>query len=197
MSEFLTGEHESVAYRLFNTLWPIKVSAIHLYSRDYIQHIGMPSTGNKTYDNWVHNEVRSCMMSAVRLAELHDEGANIGFDNIDDVVSVYNLIQEHLSMWLQILQTRYVINHPPLEDFEILDSFAAALYPLTLYKGKPVSSLHSLVLYLQGANSAIYNTVKTKQKDEKGIDMDITVSGHRSYIQQLGIRLGHRPVGDN
>jgi hypothetical protein len=192
MNDFIPGEEESVAFQLFNSLWSVKISAIHLYSTEYIKHIGLPSTRDKTRDAWVHNEVRECLHSAVRLAELHDEGANIGFNNIDDVTKIYNLIQEHLGTWLDIFQKRFVINHPPLEDFEVLDSFAAAIYPITLYKGKPLTTMESLVLYLQGANSAIYNNVKAKEKDENGNDLDITVSGHRSYIQQIAMRIGHR-----
>lgn len=192
MNNFLPGEHESIAFQLFNTLWSVKVSAIHLYSTDYIKHIGLPSTGNKKYDEWVHNEVRDCLHTIVSLAKLHDEGANIGFNNVDDVTKIYNMIQEHLATWLEILRTRFIINHPPLEDFEVLDSFAAAIYPITLYKGKPLTSMESLILFLQGANSAMYNNVKPKARDEKGNVLDVTVSGHRSYIQQLAIRLQHK-----
>lgn len=192
MTDFIPGEHDSTAYKLFNALWSVKVSAIHLYSTDYIKHIGLPSTGNKTYDEWVHNEVRETMLTIIRLATLHEEGANIGFNKIDDVVKIYQLIQDHLATWLEIMRTRFVINHPPLEDFETLDNFAAAIYPLTLYKEKPLTTMESLFLFLQGSNSAIYNNVRREERDEHGNVVQLTDSGHRSYIQQIAIRIGHK-----
>ena len=192
MIDFLPGEQENTAFKIFHRPWCIKVSAIHLVSEDYIRHIGVPTSGDKKRDSWMRSEVKECYFTIDNMAHLHERGANILFVNPDDVIEIYSLIQEHLATWLEILQKKILLNHPDMTDFEMLDSLAAALYPLTLHKGQPLTSMEALFVYLQGGNRAFYNDIKKRARDEKGNEMDMTITGHRSYIPALVTRLGYQ-----
>lgn len=184
----------SAAYRIFHTPWLVSMPDIHCYSEAHITDIGFITTGDKNADMAIRNAPRDMYITIAAMVSYYEEGASIRFKYPKDIRTIYSAIMEHLSNWVAILRTTISAESPPLEDFVRLDSFAAAIFPLTSVDyGTEISHGLSrrLVLVKRGL-TGLGGRLRTRRVlpvSPDDIPVDHTTPGHVSPIGELAYYL--------
>jgi len=120
----------SAAHRIFHYLYKCYIPQHHLYSRDYLDTFGIPTTGDREVDKQLANSPTLCQLSIADMAEHFANGANMSLENPRVSVEIYETVREHLVNWQRIVQDPLDTTEPPLDDLRKLDEFAGEVYKI-------------------------------------------------------------------
>ena len=124
-------DKSSIAYRLTMLQYHITCEAI--YARSDWHKLVNPGLDDRLADPIKEaNFNMSCTKSVVDIARLIvNENANVLFRNLEDVVTIYKDMQEHLHTWKNaIMSTSYIpVKKDTLELLQLFDSLSEILYP--------------------------------------------------------------------
>jgi hypothetical protein len=127
-----TATKHSAAYRLFNFRYPIYLPQMFMYGAEYLRKNGYAITGDARLDQERLTQISLINQTPAGMAILAGDGAYIGSDSFrtpEDVVPVYENIQEHLKDWERVIRFgAHVDDIPPLDDFRGFESIAISLY---------------------------------------------------------------------
>lgn len=122
------SEETSVAYKLFHRYFKCYMPQFHLYSEEYIEKVGIPTSGDRVIDRELANAPVLCQLTAAEMATHLANGANLTLENPKDSVVLYQLVSEHLTNWQHIVNDPLDHTEPPLEDLKKFDELASELY---------------------------------------------------------------------
>lgn len=133
----------TAAFQIFNTPFLVKVAAHFLYSKEYMEVMGIPTSGDKLRDRIALEEKRRFYSSVDGMVELHARGAVVELVNPDsDAVTIYRLVRTLLNEWKMVTEM-VGAPEPPLEDLLKLEGFAEGIYPIAsryLMQGEKIST---------------------------------------------------------
>lgn len=116
------------AYRVFHFYYKCYIPQHFLYSQDFIDTFGLPTSEDRAVDREL---AYSPVLSRLTISEmaLHlDQGAVITLYEPNRSVTIYQTIREHLQDWELKVQSGMTNREPPLEDLRMLDALATELY---------------------------------------------------------------------
>lgn len=130
----MSRKHRTAAYRLFHYRYRVYMPRIFLYSREYLDKMGMNVSGDPDLDQARLMEPDLLNQTVAGLAMLHAEGAPIQFFDHTDIPKAYADIQEHLIDWENAIRRGiHISDVPPIEEFRQLEAVAQALYSSAKY----------------------------------------------------------------
>ena len=122
-------------YRQVDTtvgIWDIKylckIPLISTRSIDDIEKYGSYTTLDKNIDNMVMSELTTTYINIDRMVELYREGVCIRLVDSNDIVKIYNAIQDHILAWSERIDRAVNIGDIPLDDLVLMDRFASEIY---------------------------------------------------------------------
>lgn len=156
----------TTAYMLFNYKFNFHIAALHFYPQAYLDHVGSLSTGDKKQDRELMKEPVFTRDTIVVMAQHHANDVPVYLDNPRDAVEIYEIIRMHLDKWTEVLKYEHNLDLPPVEDFEILDEFAASIYEIGRRFKPDLRTRVSLSSRLSKLRGGIGRTVERTQKGQ-------------------------------
>jgi hypothetical protein len=123
-------ENKSAAYRIFHWYYKAFLPQYALYSRDYLENFGIPTTQNREIDRELSKTLTLCQVTISDMAEHLDNGVNIRLEDPKTSVEIYKTVREHLMDWDRIVRDSVGDINPPLDDLRKLDRLAVELYKI-------------------------------------------------------------------
>lgn len=120
----------SVAKELFSRRFWMDVEERAFYSDDWIREVGIMGVHSMEEAEKLMSQYRRVRITIPEIAEYLTADIKIHLIEHKDAPVMFNLVNTHLSNWLDIVNNlAYVSTIPPIEDFEALDLVAEKLYP--------------------------------------------------------------------
>ena len=119
---------QSAAYKLFHWPFQCKIQAIHLYDEDTVEYSGIPTSGDVDVDRAMAEESIQVTLSIARMIELFSEGAGIEFVRVEDTLTIYQIIKQHLLDWKNEAEVALHSGRIPINDLQLIDEFGQAIY---------------------------------------------------------------------
>lgn len=120
----------SVAKELFSRRFWMDVEERAFYSDDWIREVGVMGVHSMEEAENLMSQYRRVRITIPEIAEYLTADIKIHLIEHKDAPVMFNLVNTHLSNWLDIVNNlAYVSTIPPIEDFEALDLVAEKLYP--------------------------------------------------------------------
>ena len=118
----------SAAYKLFHWPFQCKVQAVHLYDESTVDVSGIPTSGDVAVDRAMAEEPIQVTLSIARMIELYNQGAGIEFVRVEDTITIYKIIQQHLMDWKREAEISLHQSRIPIDDLQKIDAFGQAIY---------------------------------------------------------------------
>lgn len=168
---------KSAAYRLFHYRFLIYLPQMFLYGPEYLRKNGYSISGDAQLDQERLTQISLVNQTPAGMAVLQSEGAYIGADSFrtpEDVVTVYESIQEHLRDWERaIRQGIHEKDIPDLDDFRAFETIAISLYESAKFyepEERHRDPLRDKLMEMNRRRSPIHtrNLLKERLKDQEG-----------------------------
>lgn len=128
MAEWVPENERDTRWYLWNPKFLCKIPLIQTMSVEYLQHFGMPSSGDKVLDNIAANELVHRMFTINDIVEHHRLGHRVGVVRAEDTKTIYEYVSNHLNAWKQKLEQELNTRAAPIDDLVALDQLAVAVY---------------------------------------------------------------------
>ena len=120
---------KTAAYRLFHYKYEMRLPQSFLYGPAYLQKHGYHVSGDLRLDQARLMELTVVRQTPAGLAMLHNDGAPIDILDAQDIVAIYEDIQEHLRDWERLVNEGvHPSDVPPLNELRMFEAIASALY---------------------------------------------------------------------
>ena len=120
----------SVAKELFTRRFWMDVEERAFYSDEWIREVGIIGVHSMEEAESLLSQYRRVRITVPEIAEYLTKDFKIHLIDHKDAPVMFNLVNTHLSNWLDIVNSvAYVSTIPPIEDFEALDLVAEKLFP--------------------------------------------------------------------
>ena len=103
----------TVAYRLFNNVYPVKIQNMFLVSNTEKRHRPGYNSDDPAHESQTRMENTTVYRTAVGMTLLYDKGIIPYIVNKEDVLTVYDLITQHLNNWTREIQNPVSVLQPP------------------------------------------------------------------------------------
>ena len=120
----------SAAYRIFHWYYKAFLPQYALYSPEYIQIFGTPTTQNRDIDRELSKSLTLCQLTISQMAIHLNNGISIRLEEPEKSVEIYRTVHEHLLDWDRVVRDSVGDINPPLEDLRLLDALAVELYKI-------------------------------------------------------------------
>lgn len=128
MEEWVPEHMRDTRWYLWNERYMCRVPFIQTMSPDYLREFGMPSSGYDEYDRQTANELVIRMLNIDEMVEYYRRGTTVALMQPGDSKRIYERISAHLELWKRELETSFHTRNAPLDDLQLLDKFAHAVY---------------------------------------------------------------------
>lgn len=119
----------SVAKELFTRRFWMDVEERAFYSDDWIREVGIMGVTSTEEAEAVLSRYRRVKVTIPMVSDYLSSDFKLQFVDKSDAPIMFNIINTHLSNWVNITNTLgHVSTIPPIEDFEALDALAEKLY---------------------------------------------------------------------
>lgn len=147
----------TVAYRLFHECFLVGIPNKFLWTDGHIKRVPGYSSPDEDTNRAMLNETTIVARTPVALVLLYDQGVEPVFQNRGDMLTIYNLLTEHLNRWGDIISNPISgRTPPPAEELLIMEDFTHHIYEDAMFekdtleaKGKLVSRRNSLEDFFQ------------------------------------------------
>lgn len=186
-------EEESEAYKIFNLPWLCVIPEIYMRSPTVVAEEGTMTTGDKEYDYELLHSNRTLYRTIAAMLVYFEEGANIKIVNNDDIPKIYKILENHLRNWEWIVTHQPFTNHPPLEDFFLMEDFLLRLKPLKEAKEITLKNETIMTNTIFGVHGALLRASllprKLEQEKNKGGTVNIAaISSIAERIARIALR---------
>lgn len=113
---------------IFKDRFHCRIPYIQMLDADYLEHFGMPMSGDPVADKAVANELRDLFIPISTMVDYYRNGAQISIKKKSDTKEIYDRITAHLIAWKGALEDSLNLPNAPLEDLKWLDEFANKVY---------------------------------------------------------------------
>jgi len=124
----LNQDVTSAQWRIWHDRFACSMREIDTMSVDYLRIFGTLTTGDSTLDRQMLNDEVSRYLTIIDMVKFFGEGVRIKVKRNEDCKTVYILIQEHLQNWQKELEYALRTDQAPLEELELMNKFADAVY---------------------------------------------------------------------
>lgn len=122
---------KTAAWRLFNVRYIATLPQYHLYTKEYIELYGVPSSGSRAVDRTLASQKVTVRLTAVQMAIFLDEGADITLGDPKDSVKIYDDLVEHLNDLKRVEQNSFDGEfNVPIDDIRKLEKLAEIVYTI-------------------------------------------------------------------
>lgn len=125
-----TTKKHTAAFRIFHYYYRCYIPQSQLYSREFLQQFGVPTTGDKKIDREMANSSTLAQLTIAQIANHFDDGATITLEDPRKSVEIYETIREHLVLCRETAQNPAGGEVPPMEDLRKLDNLAGEVYKI-------------------------------------------------------------------
>lgn len=123
----LPREQQPAWFKIFYYTFNVKIEQAHLYSEEEISTYGVPSSGDPSVDREMALERMWVPAVLAQVVEWHRQGLRLEFHSTQDMVEIYDIIQQHLADWREELSSDWP-RQPNLEDLQALEALAHDVY---------------------------------------------------------------------
>lgn len=123
----LPREQQPAWFKIFYYTFNVKIEQAHLYSEEEISTYGVPSSGDPALDRELALERMWVPAVLDQVVEWHRQGLRLEFASVQDMVEVYEIIQQHLSDWRDELASDWP-RQPNVDDLKALEALAEDVY---------------------------------------------------------------------
>lgn len=127
------AERKDTTEYIWDYTWLVSIPQLETTSDSYINHFGMPSSGNSAIDKELARQWIKTYRSINEMVEYHRAGIPFKILNMADVQQIYNYVEEHLQGWLYNMKNSLNIGDVPIDDLMALNDFANSLFKYTSY----------------------------------------------------------------
>lgn len=177
----MSTEH-SPAYKIFHYKFNYSIPGIHFYSQEYLDTVGILSTGNKADDKALMSAPIDTRGTVMEMALHFVNDVPVTLQNPRDAVVMYEMVRDHLYNWRKALASESNVPDAPLDSLRALDEFASSIFAIARRYKPDVKEKQSIASRLRqlGGNSGL----------RKGISSSPEVSNKPKTIPE------HHPVID-
>lgn len=125
----MSKQKPTVAYRLFHEIFQVGIPNKFLWTEGHLKRVPGLQTADEDRNRQLLNEITVVGRTPVALVLLYDRGIDPIFQNRNDVLTVYNLLTQHLNRWSEIISNPISGRlPPPAEELLIMENFTHFLY---------------------------------------------------------------------
>jgi len=129
MSTSVQQDIKAYALKIFRDIWKVKTQHKYLINLDHAEIFGVPTTGDKDYDDAMQNQIETTYQTINKLIEWHKNGIPFSICNMSDASTIYNIVNGYLEAWKYNLSNSINIGNAPTDDLIAMDAFAQEIYP--------------------------------------------------------------------
>lgn len=122
-------EQHSAAFKIFHYRFICLISQIHLYTPEYIEQGGYPTSGNPEEDRALAKSKVYVQLTIAAMAEYHAQGVSFNLADHQDAVTIYRILERHLNDWRHCVSEQFNMTQPPLDDLRKFEDLASAIHP--------------------------------------------------------------------
>ena len=134
---------------LWERLYMVGIRYKDTLSLEEIKAFGMPTTGNKQYDQVIHNELVDRYITIDKMVEYHKNGISFYIRNHKETKEIYELISNYLVCWKEYLENGINIGGAPIDDLIALDRLASKIYDHAVEHFTPTFINSNLIRYME------------------------------------------------
>lgn len=123
-------EEHSAAYKIFHYKYNFSIPGIHFYSQEYLDTVGMVSTGNKADDKELMKRPINTRGTVMEIAQHFADDHPVTLENGRDAVAMYESVRDHLANWKKALAMESNLPDAPIDQLRILDEFATSIFEI-------------------------------------------------------------------
>ncbi len=135
----------TVAYQLFNNLYPVRILNMHLISGKEKQHRVGYNSDDPDIEAQTRFENTEVYRTVVGMTLLYDKGIVPYIVHRKDVYEIYNLIVKHLNNWAaEIKNPVSVLQPPPPMELLQLERFSHSIYEAAMFERENIRAAERL-----------------------------------------------------
>lgn len=143
----------SMAEKIWGWYYKCLVPAFRSRTPDDIRRNGVLVTGIKSLDDGLKDDWVPRLLTIDKMVEFYKQGVPFRIIDTKDTKDIYQVVQTHLTNWLETIRTGLNIGDAPMDDLIAMDRFATSLYPYAKYLITP-----------EALESALANQIASSQR---------------------------------
>ncbi|AHI60456.1 hypothetical protein RAY_306 [Erwinia phage vB_EamM_RAY] len=189
-TEFLKSELERLQVVLFECRYECRIRQRDLYDVDYLQNVGLPSSGIAWLDQEMDNQLVDMFLTINKMTECVKNGYNFYINYPETYAGIiYKAITDYIRYYGELSDRFPNLPLPDQDDFEILDQTASKIYTVYRCYEKP-EELSGIVGRLRRRRRSfdLQNPVAEVelQRDEDG---NVIAKEHNSMLDMFADRM--------
>lgn len=113
---------------LWDYIYQVRLPQLALLTEDEIRYQGIPSSGDKSVDRVLTNQLITTFISPVKMVKFHADGYPVRIVRANESKIIYDHIQAHLGHWARSLGKSLNLNNAPLDELLAMNKFAQTLF---------------------------------------------------------------------
>lgn len=134
MSTWIPESQRDTRWWIWKKKFLCSIPNLQSMSVEYLQHFGMPVSGNPEYDRQIASELVQRMLTIAEMIEFFNNGVTVRVCNYKDTKEIYERISDHLNTWKQHLEESWHTKGAPIDDLILMDKFAVSVYKHAKYQ---------------------------------------------------------------
>lgn len=123
----MTKKEHTSAYKIFHYYYQCQIPQHYLYSQEYMEVFGLPTTGQSDVDRELSQSMVPAQLTIAQMAEYLDEGASIVLIDPYEAATIYGIVNDHLENW-RVHTVGFGGLEVPMEDLRKLDALAKEVF---------------------------------------------------------------------
>ncbi len=122
----------TTAQIIFNRLYRIRISGIHLIDEKVLEQFGTVTSGSRQDDMAIAAAPVFAHATIAGMATFLADGATFEVDSADAANEIFEVIQQHLLAWSNSIHQSFNKRDAPMEGLRELERLAEYLYPVAM-----------------------------------------------------------------
>lgn len=127
--KWVPADKRDTAWFIFNEVFICNVRNFQTMTLDYVQTMGVNTSGDEEIDRGAAMSIVAIAIPINKMMEYYERGAVLGVPNPEDCKRIYDIVNNHLKAWAEIVKNSFNPGNVPTKDLIALDKFAASVYP--------------------------------------------------------------------
>lgn len=119
--------------KIWEHLFMCIVPSLQIRSVEDIRRNGIVSSGIREVDEGLRNAPEKRMMTINQMVEAFNRGVPIRICKFEDTATIYDIVQTHLTQWLEHIRTGLNAKDAPVDELMLMDRFANSIYQHARY----------------------------------------------------------------
>lgn len=137
------NQQPTVAYRLFHEMFLVDIPNKFLWTEGHLKRLPGLHSNDEDENRIRLNECTTVARTPVAMVLLYENGVVPMFKNRRDMLTIYNLILEHLHNWSRILSNPLGGQKPPpAEELLMMENFMMYLYEDAMFEHDTLEAMN-------------------------------------------------------